>query len=245
MTGANAESLALAAYSGVPLGGIVSGAQLAPEPDSRIHSYDLAATLLDALFQADFSSTGNAAVGAVISLSGTVAGNCGGTAAYSLSVNDENGGFTGVLELNAYCYNGTVISGAVSCYGIYNIPESRFINLNVVLDSLTARDVLGTYSASGLMVANFPSSTSFNCAMTLYLGRSGKVYWMNNYFLEAAQFPGYIQMLFSGTYYHPDYGYVYVTTSTSTPFQVPTGAPNPSQGVMIGRAGSRCGRTES
>jgi hypothetical protein len=159
-------------------------------------------------------------------------GECGGTAAYSLSVDNVTGSFTGVFNFNAYCYNGTVISGGANCSGIYNISESRFTTLTVHISSLTAQDSIGIYSVSGIMAADFPSSISYNCTMTLYLSRNGKVYWMENYSLGAIQFTDYMQMTFMGKYYHPDYGYVTVTTPT--PFQAPTGALYPSQGVLIG-----------
>ena len=50
--------------------------------------------------------------------------------------------------------------------------------------------------------------------MDMYLqdGNSNDVYWINNYNIEAIEYPSYVSMTISGIFYDPHYGYVTLST---------------------------------
>ena len=83
--------------------------------------------------------------------------------------------------------------------------------------------------------------------MTMLLrdNTTGKVFWTNPYNMTLSEGSGYVIFQVSGKYYHPDYGYVNI--STPTPFRINSGATWPSQGVMIldGKTGIAGGSTKA
>ena len=58
-----------------------------------------------------------------------------------------------------------------------------------------------------------------------------EVCWANNYSMTVTDGLGYEEISFTGRFYHPDYGYVSVTTPT--PFRINDGAIWPYQGVLL------------
>src|SRR3990172_2050504 len=59
----------------------------------------------------------------------------------------------------------------------------------------------------------------------------GKVHWVNNYAMTISVDEGYVEFTVSGKFYHPNHGFVVI--STPTPFRINSGQNWPSQGVMI------------
>jgi hypothetical protein len=58
-----------------------------------------------------------------------------------------------------------------------------------------------------------------------------KVYWAKNYSLNIYEYAGYIEVEIFGTFYHPDYGYV--TVSTEESFVIYDGDEWPSSGILL------------
>ena len=72
-----------------------------------------------------------------------------------------------------------------------------------------------------------------------------KVCWVNNFSLTLSAGSNYVDFQVSGRYYHPDYGYVNISTPTS--FRIYSGSQWPSQGILIldGKTGIAGGSTRA
>jgi hypothetical protein len=82
--------------------------------------------------------------------------------------------------------------------------------------------------------------------MSIFLkdNKDGKVYWVD-YTMNFWAGSNYVDFGVSGKYYHPDHGYVVISTSTN--FRVYFGSKWPSQGVLIldGKTGIAGGSTKA
>ena len=85
----------------------------------------------------------------------------------------------------------------------------------------------------GTLAYIFQSSTSFTATMDMRLrdNSTGKVHWISNYAMTISVAEGYVEFTVSGKFYHPNHGFVVI--STPTPFRINSGQSWPSQGVMI------------
>ena len=77
------------------------------------------------------------------------------------------------------------------------------------------------------------SASPIICTMDGYFKdeTAGKVYWAKGYSLNIFEYPGRIEVEIFGTFYHPDYGYV--TVSTPDPFIVYDGDGWPNSGTLL------------
>ena len=79
--------------------------------------------------------------------------------------------------------------------------------------------------------------------MLLRDNSTSKVYWVQNYTIEAIEEAGYVDIDVSGRYYNPDYDYITITTSP--PLRIYDDYP--SEGVLIitGNTGTAGGPTRA
>lgn len=118
----NAEALAVGAYEGGRMGaatGVMGVVQTEASGNigySRI--LKVSEVLEDSLRQVDFMSRSDGTfIGAIYTVSATVYGNCGGSASYTISVDDQTGDFSGSFTFASYCEDGVTISGGASFSG--------------------------------------------------------------------------------------------------------------------------------
>jgi hypothetical protein len=60
---------------------------------------------------------------------------------------------------------------------------------------------------------------------------SGKIFWIKDYSIFIDEYTGYIQIEMTGRFYHPDHGYV--ALSTTEPFVLHDGDEWPTSGTLI------------
>ena len=146
---------------------------------------------------------------AVYTESGTVYGSCGGRFDYMLSVNDVSGEFDGTFTYSNFCENGVTISGNARVAGTANPNTGAIITITFWFDNLTD----GIMSMDGNMSVDF-SGSPMVCTLECLLKdkTTGNVYWANDYHLDIYEYPDRIEVDISGRYYHPDHGYVEVST---------------------------------
>ena len=74
---------------------------------------------------------------------------------------------------------------------------------------------------------------------------TNKVYWVQNYTIELTEETGYVDIDVSGRFYHPDHGYITITTSP--PLRINDGDEYPFQGVIVveGKDGTAGGPTRA
>jgi hypothetical protein len=139
-------------------------------------------------------------------------GNCGGSAAYSISADTTTGIFSGTITLSDLCENQVKVNGTVSFSGKINITTEKLeyfdFNLNRVNftqngDSATIGGTLHITGSSPIVVtANF------------VVEENSKTYKLQDTTIKIWDGVSYGQFELSGRFYDHDYGYVDVVTNT-------------------------------
>jgi len=244
---ANAKDLSTGAYKGGALGSTGSLGAVQRAVVNRPYYLDLALIMEEAIVQIDVHAPpGIIQAGTIIRESGTISGNCGGNAQYAIEMDDVTGNFSGTLSFNGYCSQGVTLTGGASFSGQYDLQNDRFLQFTLSYESITVTS--GSDSITARMNISFNYQTSpATATMSIFLrdNRDGKVYWVDYSMNFWAVSNYYVDFEVSGKYYHPDYGYVVISTPTN--FRVYYGNQWPSQGVLIldGRTGIAGGSTKA
>ena len=243
----NAEDLAVGAYEGGRLGGAI-GALGVVQPVSNVgysRVVQISQILGGSLHQVDFMSRSEETfIGAIYTETGTIYGNCGGSASYSVSVNDQTGDFSGSLSFSSYCEDGVTISGAVSFSGKVDLVTEELLRFSLSFSTLSGTSGGDCFTLHGTITTDL---TVYPYVMTVSMlvrdNSTGKVYWVKDYTMIVTEEATYIEVDLSGTYYDPDYGYI--TFETTVPFRIYYGDDVPSDGVLVatGETGSEGGPT--
>ncbi len=210
----NAEEITGGAFAT----GLIGDGMVGLSVDQQIESYHIRdfrsvkvpIILSDSLNLVDFTSPSSGGIQAATQTqSDIIAGSCGGTMSYSVSVDDQQGTFSGSFTFSDYCNDGTVINGAARFDGQMDVNSGEFIEATFSFDNLSGGDL----SLDGEIQIDFaatPNVITFNA-----YGQdpvSGAVFWIKNYSITIDEFAGYVEIEMVGTFYHPDFGYVTLAT---------------------------------
>lgn len=217
------DSLALRAESGDGAG----------QP-SRLRIAGLAKTLAQAALSAEPTGGGaNVPAGASQSGSGTLNGGCGGSVSYSLTYDDVTGSFSGTFTFNNYddCY-GEVINGSTSLSGTLNLSTLELEDFTYSFNSLSVTSGAETETVSGTIVITMTGAFSYQVTFNIvYRDGAGDTYKLEDYVVSFDESSSPTVITVSGRVFHPDYGYVTVTTTT--PVQIYTFNDYPHAGVIV------------
>ena len=147
---------------------------------------------------------------AVETRSGTILGSCGGNLSYLIDIISESRTFNGSFRFENYCDHGITISGEMDFDGTYGIDSGDIRTAHFSFADLADGDI----RLDGDMSLDFLHSPTM-VTLSAYskdIG-SGKVYWIKDYAMNIAEFAGYIEIEIFGAFYHPDHGYVNLTTT--------------------------------
>jgi hypothetical protein len=181
-------------------------------------SMDLNAPLHQLSFRAEANRT----------VTGSDDGPCGGSVSYTITINDKSGEFEGAFIFSDYCDYGVTISGEADVKGTADPDSGDIITITFRFDNLSD----GTMTMDGKMSMDF-SDSPLICTLTAYLKdeTTEKVYWAKNYSLNIYEYPGYLEVEIFGKFYHPDHGYVDVSTEEA--FVIYDGDDWPSSGILL------------
>ena len=229
----NAEEIAGGAFAT----GLIGDGMVGLSVDQQIESYhirnfrsvNLPVILSDSLNLVDFTSSSSGGVQAAVqNQSDIIEGSCGGTMSYSVTVDDEQGTFSGSFTFSDYCNDGTTINGAARFNGRMDAVSGNFIEATFSFDRLSGGELL----LDGEIQIDFaatPNVITFNAYGQDPI--SGAVFWIKNYSITINEFAGYVEIEMTGTFYHPDFGYV--TLSTPEPLVLHDGDEWPESGTLI------------
>jgi hypothetical protein len=185
--------------------------------------------LSDSLNFINFSASSTDGFEAALeTVSEAIDGSCGGSMSYTVNADNKDGTFSGRFTFKDYCNDGTTINGKARFDGKMNIDTGEFVDAYFSFDNLSGGDL----NLDGDIEIDFsasPNVINFNA-----YGQdpsSGKIYWIKNYSITIDEYSGFIQIEMAGRFYHPDYGYV--TLSTTEPFVLHDGDEWPASGTLI------------
>ena len=196
---------------------------------TKFRSVKIPNMLSDSLHYIDFAAASTGGAGAALAtVSDTQNGNCGGSMSYSVSVNSLNGSFSGNFSFENYCNDGTTIDGKARFDGTMDWETEEFLEAYFSFENLSG----GGLKLDGEIEVDFaasPKVITFNAYAQD--PSSQKVYWIRDYRITIDENSGYIQIEMVGRFYHPDYGYV--SLSTTDPFVLHEGDEWPTSGTLI------------
>ena len=165
---------------------------------------------------------------AVETQSGALQGDCGGRLTYSIDFISESGIFNGSFSFENYCDHGIAISGETDIDGTYGVDTGDYSTAHFSFANLTDGDI--TLDGEISIDLLYPPITATFSAHSLD-SKSGQIYWIKDYSMNITEFAGYIEIEIFGTFYHPDYGFVNLTTAE--PFIVHHEDDWPTSGLFV------------
>jgi hypothetical protein len=165
---------------------------------------------------------------AVETRSGTLTGDCGGRLSYSVDFICESRTFNGSFSLENYCDHGITISGETDIDGTYEVDSGDLSTAHFSFADLAD----GSITLDGEISIDFlhqPITATFSAHSKDI--ESGRVYWIKDYSMNITEFAGYIEIEIFGRFYHPDHGFVNLTTTE--PFIVHTEDDWPTSGLFV------------
>lgn len=234
----NAKDISTGAYEGGHIG-TAFGIEAIQSGESahigRPRMLKVSRVLEGSLRKVDLASrSGGTFIGAISTESGTFDGDCGGSASYTVSIDDQTGYFNGSLNFNSYCDEGVTITGGVTFTGQVDVnsPDDDLLTFSFSFNNLTCTSGSDSFTLNGNISWDVTgSSATMTMTMLLRDNSTSKVYWVQDYTIEATEGVGYVDIDVSGRYYDPDYGYV--TFTTPTPFRIYDDDDYPSEGVLV------------
>lgn len=236
ITDGNAEDLLTAAYEGGQIGTAfeIDAIQTGESAhNGRPRMLKVSRILEDSLRTIDFTYlSGSTFSGAIQTVSDTEPGNCGGEFSYSISYDTDTGNFNGSFTFSDYCDDGVTISGGVTFFGRVDTTTEDFLEFTFSFNSLSFTSGSASFNLNGSIAWDVTvSPITITITMLLRDNSTNKVYWVQNYTVEITEGAGYVEIEVSGRFYHPDYGYV--TISTPTPLLIYDSDDYPSDGVIV------------
>lgn len=208
---------------------VVTAASSTAQPAQQ-RSVLVAEMLVGAVDKIDMRSSSSVATGTVQQGSNTVTGTCGGTYSYTISFDDVTGAFSGSLSFNSYCeVPGESISGQVAFSGQIDLNTFLFTSLQFNATYLALVDNGKSFAISGTVAFVFAGSSATVTENFNIQDASGKVYKVQDLIIALTDTGTETQETLSGRFYHPDHGYVDVTTTT---FVIPHGSAFPTSGSL-------------
>lgn len=142
--------------------------------------------------------------------SGTIAGSCGGNLSYLIDFTDASSSFNGSFRFENYCDHRITISGETEFDGTYGIDSGDIRTAHFSFTDLADGEITldGDMSLDFLHLPTTVTLSAYSKDI-----ESGQVYWLKDYAMSITEFAGYMEIEIFGAFYHPDHGYVNLTTT--------------------------------
>ena len=233
---ANGQAITSGAIDGGSVGGVAAAPSANGAPSGGVGSGPLSLriseTIKSSVEAAYFPTQGPALAPqfALRNASGSIAGDCGGSASYLIRADDVTGDFTGTFNYSSYCSFGSIMSGVISVSGKFNAGLTVMEQMTIGSTGISMT-IGGTgYTFSGSIVMDYLLSTA-TMNFVIKERATGKTSKGKNLTYVNTPGVGFMDVDIAGLFYHPDHGYI--TLSTPTQLRYTTGASYPSAGVMI------------
>lgn len=141
---------------------------------------------------------------------GTISGNCNGTGAWVLNINDIAETYDGTFIFSQYCEDHIAITGETKISGTIDLYRGKIKTIAYVFENLS----IDEFSCRGEVYIDLSGATQIvTFDLLLKDSRSGKVHWAKDYsiVINAITATDY-QIEVSGAYYNPDQGYANIST---------------------------------
>jgi len=213
----NAAELASGAFMGGETGsnfGIISSVTADQSKFVReLKLYQVAQIFSEPIYKIDINSQRGDSL-AVQTEQDTIQGDCGGSASYTVKVDDVTGGFTGSMTFNGYCSENATITGTTGFSGQVDINSGDFLNFNLTIKMVNLTSENQSYIIDGDISVDVSEPSSTASLEMKMKDNSGEIFWVNKYVLNISEYVDYVDVSATGRFYNPTYGYVDLSTIT-------------------------------
>lgn len=165
------------------------------------------------------------------STSGSLSGDCGGSAAYAITADSVTRNFSGSFTFSSYCNEAATITGSFSFSGTLDVDDS-FATTSLALSELTLVTSELSLTVDGTVTTSASGATvTITSNLVLRDNATSTSYKTENLVVTAVAAASSASITLAGRVYHPSEGYV--TLSTPTPLVVETGDNYPSSGTFV------------
>lgn len=157
----------------------------------------------------------------------------GGTASYTLEMDDAAGSFSGTVRYTDFATDRYTFSGTAEITGTVDSAQQAIRTIALSFDSLRVTNGYNLELIGSISWTFDLSAPSDAMAMNMVLVDqfSGKTYWFKDYSVKSTYGYVYITQDISGRYFHPDHGYVDFATEAT--IITDYFSPYPLQGTII------------
>jgi len=166
------------------------------------------------------------------SYSDTMPGMCAGSARISMSIDDVSGNFSGSMTFsNLDDCDGVILNGPVTLSGSINLSTFDFTTMTFNFKQLSSTTDQGTETLSGTVVVQTIGLFGYQSTMNMvFQDNTDKTFKLENYVTTLDESSDPATATITGRAYHPEYGYVNITTPTT--LQIHSFDDNPYAGVI-------------
>lgn len=181
--------------------------------------------------------TDSAATAEVVNLNESIPGECGGSYAFNINYDTETGSFDGSLTFNNFDDCEGTVNGSVNYSGTLEFGD--IIDFTMTFSSLSFNDDTTSVTMNGSAVFSQISNSEDQVVLNLdYKDNNTNVtYRTENLVINTTYYNTHTSETMTGKVYHPDYGYVVVTTSSPIIVYLTDYYPSEGVVVMTGAAG--------
>ena len=170
---------------------------------------------------------------APVTESDSFSGNCGGSASFTVTSDDETGEFSGQFRFDDFCEDNETVDGTFSFAAAVDIQTSEW-EFSMDFGRLSIDDGIDSFTLSGDLSMSIDESFThmvFQMNLVLRDNNTGETAWVNNLNMVMEDGAGYFDATVSGRYYDHELGYVDITTET--PLRTFDGDEWPSSGSFV------------
>lgn len=156
----------------------------------------------------------------------------GGTVSYRLTINDSTGYYWGTATYNKLNRVYSFFDGTINISGSFDPGTANINRLSLSFVSLS-KEFSGGYQSTytgmlSLVIENYVFNVSANMIITI---PGKKTFWANDY--NVKYFLPYEIESLSGRFYHPDYGYLTLSTPLKFDYYYNHNRLYPTQGILM------------
>ena len=166
-------------------------------------------------------------------------GNCGGRMNISLTGNEKTGAFSATIVALDYCEDGETMDGDMNISGQF-ADDMSLSSMTINFALVTITNTEDNVTISGTISESFTGMTTrTNLSLNMRENQSAKVYRFANYVILSSSDGQVLTENVTGRFYHPDYGYVDVASTTPFSFVSNDNLPYSGQAVCTGATGKQ------
>jgi hypothetical protein len=145
---------------------------------------------------------------------------------------ESTGDFSGDFAFSNYCDDFVVIHGRLSANGQLDVNTLRPLTMSLSFAAIRVTAAADVMTISGTTNYLFePARTWIAMTVVLRDHASNKLFWAKDYTIDVVRLTNSVSMSLSGTFYHPDHGYVELLTQA--PLVILDQDEFPSSGVLV------------